>query len=431
VPVEVDQGGFAVVDLETTGLNSGGRDRVVEVAVVLVDTRGGVVADWSTLVNPCRDVGPTSVHGLRPRDLVDAPVFEDVAAELAGLLAGRAVAAHNLAFDARFLMAEYAALGYPGVPLSAAHGVCTMRLASRYLPYSARSLADCCAVAGWRHENAHSALSDAHAAARLLGCYLGVADGTEVWLDLVEEAVTWPWPVIHAAPGRRPPLAREHLIAGRQARAGGGAPSGHFLGRLLPALPRVPNPLMADSYLAVLDDALADRKVDLEEADALVELAADLGLDRPAAEDLHRTYLTSLARAAWEDGVVTEHERRDLDDVAVLLGLPLTAVEEALAAGRGFTGGSAALPVGSLRLTAGDRICFTGEMSRPREELVTLAEAAGLRVTSAVSGKTAMLVCADADSMSGKAKKARAAGTTVISEPKFHQILAAMPGVTR
>jgi DNA polymerase-3 subunit epsilon len=108
-----------------------------------------------------------------------------------------------------------------------------------------------------------------------------------------------------------------------------------------------------------------------------------------------------------------------------LLGLPLAAVDEALEAGRGFTGG-AALPSGSLRLTAGDRICFTGEMSRPREELVALAEAAGLKVTSGVSGKTAMLICADADSMSGKAKKARALGPDVISEPKFHQLLAAM-----
>jgi DNA polymerase-3 subunit epsilon len=271
VSVRVTEGGFAVVDLETTGLYPGGRDRVVEVAVVSVDAKGCVVADWSTLVNPCRDVGPTSLHGLRPRDLVNAPAFGDVAAELAGLLAGRVLAAHNLSFDARFLTAEYAALGYPGVPLTAGHGICTMRLARHYLSYAARSLADCCAVAGWRHENAHSALSDAHAAARLLGCYLEAADGTEPWLDLVDEAAAWPWPVIHTEPGRRPTLARERVFADRETRAVGGAAADHFLARLLPVLPRVPNPPAADSYLAVLDDVLADRKVDRGEGGALVK----------------------------------------------------------------------------------------------------------------------------------------------------------------
>jgi hypothetical protein len=155
--------GFAVVDTETTGLWPGSHDRIVEIAVVAVDAKGGVVEEWTTLVNPCRDVGPSSLHGLRPRDLVDAPTF-----------------------------------------------------------------------------------------------------------------------------------------------AGGDVPHG------------------------------------------------------------------------------------------------------------------------TLRLIPGDRICFTGEMSMPRSDLQGLALAAGLEVSSGVSKKTTMLVCADTDAMSGKARKARDLGTTVISEPKFHQLLAAM-----
>lgn len=423
--VDLVEPGFAVVDLETTGLWPGSHHRIVEIAVVLVDAKGCLVEEWSTLVNPCRDVGPSSLHGLRPRDLIDAPLFEDVASELADLLQGRVLAAHNLPFDARFLMAEYTALGYPQVPLTPAHGVCTMRLATQYLPYAPRALADCCAVAGWRHENAHAALADAHAAAKLLGCYLQQVDGSEPWLQLLDQAPSWPWPLITYPSDRQGLLRREQVVAKQDLQAATGAGTDHFLARLVAALPRVPEPPMADSYLAVLDDVLADRKVDPGEADALVALAADLGLDRGAAEGLHRAYLTSLARAAWEDGVVTEHERRDLDNVALLLGLPVTAVDQALESGRTFTGGGD-MPAGSLRLAPGDRICFTGEMSMPREDLQAVARAAGLRVTSTVSGKTAMLVCADADSMSGKAKKARALGTVVISEPKFHHLLAAM-----
>lgn len=41
-------------------------------------------------------------------------MFGDIAARLAGLLAGRVLVAHNLPFDVRFLCAEYATLGGGG-----------------------------------------------------------------------------------------------------------------------------------------------------------------------------------------------------------------------------------------------------------------------------------------------------------------------------
>jgi DNA polymerase-3 subunit epsilon len=422
--VDLVEPGFAVVDTETTGLWPGGHDRIVEIAVVALDAKGAVVEEWTTLVNPCRDVGPSSIHGLRPRDLVDAPTFADVAGELADLLSGRVLAAHNLPFDARFLAAEFSALGYSGLPLTPAHGVCTMRLARDYLPYSPRSLADCCTVAGWKNTDAHTALADAHAAARLLACYLDAVNGDEPWLHLLDDALTWPWPAIPASPTGQGVLRRDDVAAEQGRRAADGADERHFLARLVPALPRVPDPPMADSYLSVLDDVLADRKIDTGEADALVALAEDLGLDRPTVEELHLAYLTSLARAAWEDGIISKLEHQDLDDVALLLGLASSAVEQALNAGRTFTGGD--VPIGTLRLNPGDRICFTGEMSMPRSDLQALALASGLHVSAGVSKKTTMLVCADADSLSGKARKARDLGVTVISEPKFHQLRAAM-----
>jgi DNA polymerase-3 subunit epsilon len=426
-------GEFAVIDLETTGLSPGWRDRIVEVAVVVLDANGLPVGDWSTLVNPCRDVGPTSLHGLRPRDLVDAPTFGDIAGELAGLLAGRVVVAHNLAFDLRFLRAEYGELGCPDVPLNYEAGLCTMRLALHYLPYAPRALGDCCAAAGWKHRGGHAALADAHAAARLLRHYLARVDGTEAWLDLVERAAGTGWPKRaftapdrSATPTPKIPLPREAVAAERLAAAVTGAGDRHFLARLVPALPRVPEPPMADAYLGVLDDALADRKVDAGEADALVELAADLGLDRPTTTTLHLDYLRSLARAAWEDDVIEPHEREDLAEVAALLGLTDSDVDQALETARTFTGRTDT-PSGTLRLAPGDRVCFTGQMSRPRSELAELAAHAGLDVATGVSKKTTVLVCADADSMSGKARKARDLAVTVISEPKFHQLLRAIP----
>lgn len=51
--------GFAVVDVETTGLFPGSH-RVAEIAVVYVEADGTVSNRWETLVNPQRDLGPST-----------------------------------------------------------------------------------------------------------------------------------------------------------------------------------------------------------------------------------------------------------------------------------------------------------------------------------------------------------------------------------
>src|SRR3982751_954670 len=97
----------AVIDVETTGL-SPRTDRVVEVGVVLLDERGEVEAEFETLVNPGRDVGPTRLHGIRAADVVAAPTFAEVAPYLRSVLTGRTLVAHNALFDLRFLAREFA-----------------------------------------------------------------------------------------------------------------------------------------------------------------------------------------------------------------------------------------------------------------------------------------------------------------------------------
>ena len=55
---------YAVVDVETTGLRPSWHDRVVEIAIVHVDDAGTIEAEWCTLVNPQRDLGPQHIHGI-------------------------------------------------------------------------------------------------------------------------------------------------------------------------------------------------------------------------------------------------------------------------------------------------------------------------------------------------------------------------------
>ena len=60
--------GFAVVDTETTGIHTGYRHRIAEIAIVHVDRDGQITDSWDTLVNPERDLGPQAIHGIRAAD---------------------------------------------------------------------------------------------------------------------------------------------------------------------------------------------------------------------------------------------------------------------------------------------------------------------------------------------------------------------------
>lgn len=162
---------YAVVDVETTGIDPGS-DRVLEIAVVRLDGAARVVREYTTLVNPGCPVRATFMHGIRDRDVAGAPTFAEVGEAVAALLRGAVLVGHNLAFDRSFLAAEYGRLG---VELPPWPGVCTLELARRFSPNGSHSLAACCKAAGIPLPNAHRALGDARATARLLAHYLELA----------------------------------------------------------------------------------------------------------------------------------------------------------------------------------------------------------------------------------------------------------------
>lgn len=174
----------------------------------------------------------------------------------------------------------------------------------------------------------------------------------------------------------------------------------------------------------MLDRALLDRHLSDSEQDALLSLAESLGLSLDTAMELHRRYLTALAQAAWEDGVVTDTERQDLLEVAGLLGLTPDDVEIALKT----TQGEERPPQwGRFRLEAGDTIAFTGQMNGQRDEWEHKANTVGLTVTpGGVTKRTRLLVAADPDSLSGKAGKARQYGIPIVTEDAFAKLLERM-----
>lgn len=405
---------YAVIDIETTGLSPAHHHRILEIAVVLVDDDGNLVYEWETLLNPQRDVGATEIHGLTAVDVYAAPTFDQIAAELESLLRGRVPVAHNLSFDAPFVAAEYERLGY-AVPLDRTSGLCTMRLASRYLPSGPRTLEACCDCIGCRVESAHAALDDARATARLLSHYIQQdSDFLDSWVDVIAAAQNLKWPVVPEGNGVR--LSRQAAAA---------STTEHFLGRLASRTPRSETHPEANSYLALLDRVLLDRQLSRHEEDELASAAEMMGLSREDAAGLHRLYLSALGRLALADGVVTLGERADLESVAATLGLPTEAVVSALDAPTHPEVDVS--EIGTFGLVPGDAVVFTGDApGLDRKELEYQARSLGLRVTGAVSGKTNLVVAADPDSISGKARKARDLGVPIVDYATYLGMLAAV-----
>src|SRR3990172_2875785 len=104
---------IAVIDVETTGLFPFRHHRVVEVAAVIARADGRIEREFVSLVNPGRDIGPSNIHGLTSEDVLHAPQFAEIAAQVLNVLSGTvAIAAHNVRFDRQFLESEFSRLGY-------------------------------------------------------------------------------------------------------------------------------------------------------------------------------------------------------------------------------------------------------------------------------------------------------------------------------
>jgi len=162
---------YAVFDIETTGFELH-PDSIVEIAVVHVDAHGEITGMWDTLLRPDGDnVGPTYVHGVSPEMVRNAPRFSDVGEHLYGLFADRVPVAHRLPqFDGRFMASHFDWAGIPAPGFK--HGLCTWKLARRSLPLENHTLKNCCDHLGIELVDAHQALTDTVATARLLGHFI-------------------------------------------------------------------------------------------------------------------------------------------------------------------------------------------------------------------------------------------------------------------
>jgi DNA polymerase-3 subunit epsilon len=164
---------WAVVDVETTGVRAFHGDRIMEIAVVMLD---GTVA-FHSLVNPGIPI-PQFVAGLTGIDaklVRDAPTFETIVDRLLAALEGCVFVAHNARFDWAFVSTEIERA--TGLLLQGPR-VCTVRLARKLLPDLPRRNLDTVSYHfGIEIEGRHRATGDAVAAAKCLAKLLKLAEG--------------------------------------------------------------------------------------------------------------------------------------------------------------------------------------------------------------------------------------------------------------
>ena len=397
---------IAVIDTETTGIYASTYDRIVEIGIVLLSPSGESLGTYETLLNPCRDLGPTHIHGITAAECEAAPTFKEIAGDILEKFDGMgAIAGLNIGFDLRFIAAEFKRIGV--LFDHRCTTLCTYQLTNM-------GLSEACLQHGISPVGrVHSALTDARASSDLI-CDLARLGK----IDLRSYCIPIDCPFVPAK--QTPPVPRQSAQNLTRRRSG-------FIAELdsRAAFCEKVSDEVVTQYAAMLRRFLEDRVLDEEERFILREFIDMHGLSVARVRDIHIQYLECMTTDAWADQLVTEHELNDLERVARLLDLPQSEVESSINRVRQVPCSSMNEPNPQHTL-AGASVCFSGTiLSSLDGEVITrtlasdLAERAGLVVKRNVTKSLDILVVADPDTQSGKAKKARKYGTRIIAERDF------------
>ncbi|MCA3337992.1 MAG: 3'-5' exonuclease [Roseomonas sp.] len=156
---------YVVFDLESTGLDVSGGDRLLSIGAVRLRD-GEVRESFTTLVNPARSIPPGSIryHGITDAMVADAPPAAEALAQFQEFIGDDVLVAHNAGFDRALIFAEE----FRGAPAIGNPFLCSVAT-SRWLdPEEAvHSLDGLCGRAGIVIAGRHQALGDAEATASL------------------------------------------------------------------------------------------------------------------------------------------------------------------------------------------------------------------------------------------------------------------------
>lgn len=408
---------YSIVDVETTGLFPNGNDRVIEIAIINMDSEGKIKNEFETLINPGRDLGPTNIHKITASMIKKAPTFNDIAGDVLDLLAGNIIVGHNVRFDYNFLNCEFKRIN---TILPEASCICTLNLVRKVDPSIPSGKLGCvCDYFNIPIENQHCAYSDCLATTRLFRLFLQEYSKESILRTLSKPIEKEQWPKL---PCKNIMYKRDHYLNSKD--------DTNYLADLVGRLP-----ILGDhqndgeiEYLNLLDEILADRLISQNESQRLFEIAVEYGISKDKALFLHNSYFMNLIRVALIDRIITDVEMRDLIQVSKLLNLSQEDVKRHIIEGQKTA--TASQLVQNKKDFVGKSVCFTGTLNScckgmpiTREVAQKIAMEHGLIVKNGVTKGLDYLVVADPETMSGKAKKAREYQTVILAEQAFWNML--------
>jgi len=169
-----------LLDTETTGLNAGLGDRIVELGCIEVLSRRVTGNHFHRYLNPERksEEGAARVHGIADEFLADKPKFAEVASEFVDYIRGAELIIHNAGFDVEFLDLELGRAGLGRLADHVAGVVDSLALARELHPGKRNSLDALCER--YAVDNAQRTLHGALLDARLLAeVYLAMTRGQD------------------------------------------------------------------------------------------------------------------------------------------------------------------------------------------------------------------------------------------------------------
>jgi len=284
---------FAIVDLETSGLEPNSA-RIIEIAILLVNSSGAVKEEYATLINPGNgQVGPTFIHHITEEAVLSAPTFKEVAGDILKRFENRIIVAHHAAFEDKFLAAEFKRAGIVVPPLPALDTLLLTRQVVD-LPNGIEEI------------DLHTALGDVRALNKILP-------------TLINQASTILFPTVHSELPKIEPSGKQKTRVTNLKKGEKG-----WIHSLLEKLPEngseVTSELEAD-YLDLLSQVLADGKIIGDEAKALSKLAGEAGLGRNQLVVLHQTFVNQLREQAEADGNVDPRELKQIENAIKGLNL--------------------------------------------------------------------------------------------------------------
>ena len=294
---------FAIVDLETSGLEPGNA-RVIEIAILLVNSKGEIQEEYATLINPGNgQVGPTFIHHITEEAILSAPTFQEVAGDILKRFENRVIVAHHAAFEDKFLAAEFKRAGIKVPPLPALD---TLWLARQVVDLPNYKMQTVLQHYGVEENDLHTALGDVRALNKVLPI-------------LINQGTTILYPTGHSVLPQVEPSGKQKTRVTNLKKGEKG-----WINSLLEKLPESGSSVTSEiesDYLDLLSQVLADGKIIGDEAKALSKLAGEAGLGRNQVVQLHESFIRQLRTQAEADGNVDAQELKQIENAIKSLSL--------------------------------------------------------------------------------------------------------------